>query len=219
MAADFEVMPLHVTVSDGEGTGSVAVAWWQPCTRAWRTRIVQAECPTQWTKHWNVSGHNINQIEAYGPLLAFRTWPNLRNGLRIHFVDNEGVKFSMMNDASSVLSLSAITHTIWKDARDCRLYAWIQRVATADKTPSTKRAEETCETITTRIGSVDRPPRSWSECLSEPILLSSGWVVTGSANHLCTNNYRFDVVQISCFRFFLHCNVCNFTRRCFPELK
>ena len=30
MAADFAGMPLHVTLSDGEGTGSVAVAWWQP---------------------------------------------------------------------------------------------------------------------------------------------------------------------------------------------
>ena len=96
MAADFAGMPFHVTVSDGEGTGSVAVAWWQPRTRAWRTRIVQAEVPTQWTRHWNASGHNITQIEACGPLLAFRTWPNLRNGLWIHFVDNEGAKFSMI---------------------------------------------------------------------------------------------------------------------------
>ena len=36
MAADFAGMPLHVTVSDGEGTGSVAVAWWQQRTRAWK---------------------------------------------------------------------------------------------------------------------------------------------------------------------------------------
>ena len=28
---------------------------------------------------------------------------------------------------------------------------------------------------------VDKPPRSWSECLWEPSLVPSGWVVTGSA--------------------------------------
>ena len=31
--------------------------------------------------------------------------------------------------------------------------------------------------------------------------------------HLCKNNYRFDVVQIYCFRINKNCNDCNFTRR------
>ena len=180
MSADFAGMPLHVTVSDGEGTGSVAVAWWQPRTRAWRTRIVQAEVPTQWTKHLNASGHSITQIEACGPLLAFRTWPNLRNGFWIHFVDDEGAKFSTISGASSVLSLSAITHTIWKEARDRRLYAWIERVATADD-PADKASRRDLRDHYDENWVVDKPPRSWSECLWERSLVPSGWVVTGSA--------------------------------------
>ena len=176
MAADFAGMPLHVTVSDCEGTGSVAVAWWQPRTRAWRTRIVQAEVPTQWTRHWNASGHNITQIA----LLAFRTWPNRRNGLWIHFVDNEGAKFSMINGASRVLSLSAITHTIWKEARDRRLYAWIERVATADNSVD-KASRRDLRDHFDENWVVDKLARSWSECSWEPSLVPSGWVVTGSA--------------------------------------
>ena len=113
-------------------------------------------------------------------VLAFRTWPNLRNGLWIHFVDNEGAKFSMINGASSVLSLSPITHTIWKEARDRRLYAWIERVATAD-TPVDKASSRDLRDHYVENWVVDKPPRSWSQCLWEPSLVPSGWVVTGSA--------------------------------------
>ena len=122
MPANLSSLPLHVTVSDGEGTGSVAVAWWQPRQADWQPRLVQSDVPEQWTAQWNALGRNITQIEACGPLLAFRTWPRLRDGLWINFVDNEGATYALIKGASSVLSLSEITHTIWTEAQVRRHY-------------------------------------------------------------------------------------------------
>ena len=100
-------------VSDGEGTGHVAIAWWQPREPNHQTRIVTADVPEELRKNWNKEGRDIAEIECVAPLLAFKTWPQLRDGLWIHFTDNEAAKAAFTRGASPIYNLNEITHEMW----------------------------------------------------------------------------------------------------------
>ena len=71
-------------------------------------------------------------MEAVGPLLALSTWPDLRNGLWLHFVDNTSAQGSLIKGSSSVRALNRITFCIWGLARRRELYLWVERVASKD---------------------------------------------------------------------------------------
>ena len=176
MPANLHDPQLHVTVSDGEGTGSVAVGWWQPRNPAWQPRLVQAEIPETWREGW--AAQAITQIEACGPLLAFRTWKGLRNGLWLHFVDNEGAKFALIRGSASVLSLSQITHTIWCEARSRRLYVWVDRVASSDN-PVDGASRRDLRDLHGAGWIVQEAPRAWTQGLWTPSLLPRGWTMRG----------------------------------------
>ena len=84
--SNFENKILHVTISDGEGSGSVAVGYWRPRDPQWRPRLVQAEVPSAWRREWQQEkAQDINEIEAVGPLLGLHTWDDLTDGLWLHF--------------------------------------------------------------------------------------------------------------------------------------
>ena len=113
---------LHVTFSDGEGTGSVAVGWWQPRNNEFRPRVTQVELPTSWRQAWcNVNDTtkqtDITEVEAIGPILALGTWPDLADGMWVHFVDNEGAEGAAIKGSSKVLALNFSTPYIWETAR------------------------------------------------------------------------------------------------------
>ena len=112
MPLNVDHLPLHVTISDGEGSGSVGVGWWRPRDTAHRPRITRIDVPEAWRSHWKSLHKNvdINEVEAVGPMLALATWPDIRQGLWIHFVDNESAKFSLIRGSSSATSLNRIVH-------------------------------------------------------------------------------------------------------------
>ena len=71
-------------------------------------------------------------MEAVGPLLALQTWPELTDGLWVHFVDNEGARNTLIRGSSSVQSLNSLALETWRQAKDRRLYLWAERVDTKD---------------------------------------------------------------------------------------
>ena len=75
----------------------------------------------------------INEVEALGPLLALATWPgHLRNALWIHFLDNEGAKFSLIRGSSRAVDTNDIVHATWTACRQRHLYPWWERVTSKD---------------------------------------------------------------------------------------
>ena len=127
-------LPLHVTVSDGEGSGSVAVGWWQPRNPAWTPLVTQATVPAQWQTEWAGTGQaqHINAIEAAGPALALASFPGLAAGLWIHFVDNTAAEHALVRGGSGVHGLNLLTYWTWSEARQRTLYLWVARVASKD---------------------------------------------------------------------------------------
>ena len=136
MLVHIESQKLVVTISDGEGTGSVAVGIWMPREKRFRPEITRADVPETWLQEWSRGGSRstaIMEIEGVGPLLALSTWPSLlENGLWVHFLDNESAMFSLIRGSSRADSLNRIVHLTWDLCRQRRLYPWWDRVATKD---------------------------------------------------------------------------------------
>jgi len=133
---DLSSWPLVVTVSDGEGTGSVAVGIWMPREPQFRPMITRADVPEMWLKRWSRGdgcGNRIMEIEAVGPLLAVSTWPSLfRDVLWLHFIDNESAKFSLIKGSSLAMGTNEIVHATWDECRKRRIYPWWERVSSSD---------------------------------------------------------------------------------------
>ena len=128
--------PLIITVSDGEGTGSVAVAVWKPREKDFIPRITRVDVPVGAMQSWTRGGARgtaIMEIEAVGPLLAMSTWSDLfRDSLWLHFIDNEASKYSLIKGSARASESNAIMHATWNECRLRRLYPWWDRVATKD---------------------------------------------------------------------------------------
>ena len=76
--------PFVITMSDGEGTGSVAAAIWSPLAAGGvhQPRWFQVDLPPSVLEAWSQSTdlepqHHINKIEAIVPAICLCTWPNL----------------------------------------------------------------------------------------------------------------------------------------------
>ena len=70
---DLKDWPLVVSVSDGEGSGGVAVAVWMPRVHGFQPMVTRADVPACWLHKWthDVGRSNaVMEIEAVGPLLA-----------------------------------------------------------------------------------------------------------------------------------------------------
>ena len=127
---------LVVTISDGEGTGSVAVGVWMPREKEFTPLLTRADVPPMWLSRWSRQGSRgsiITEVEALGPLLALCTWPHiLKDALWIHFVDNEAAKFSLIKGSSLAVDTHDIVHMTWEFCMQRRLYPWWDRVSTKD---------------------------------------------------------------------------------------
>ena len=133
---DLHEWPFFVTISDGEGTGNVAVGIWKPGDSEFQPRITAAAVPPEWLSRWHEWGLRvtaIQEIEAVGPVLALSTWPELLTDCTwLHFIDNESAKFSLIKGSSKAVYTNEIVHATWDLCRARRVYPWWERVASAD---------------------------------------------------------------------------------------
>ena len=163
-------------MSDGEGTGSVAIGWWQPRNPPWRPRVVQAEVPQHWREEW-LRGRtgDIMEVEAAAPLLGLCAWPTLKEGLWIHFVDNTSAEASMIKGSSRATTLAGVVHTVWRQVWARRLYLWAERVATGDK-PIDRASRRDLRDLYGQGWQVDPVPPGW-ELLAVPAGLPPGALI------------------------------------------
>ena len=75
---------------------------------------------------------DITEVEAVGPLLALQTWPELTDGLWLHWIDNDAARSSLVRGSSSVMSLNSIALETWSVVKRRLLYLWVERVHTKD---------------------------------------------------------------------------------------
>ena len=71
-------LPSVVTVSGGEGSGSIALGVWLPREMGFVPMLTRADAPEEWLARWSRDGRRepiITEVEVVGPLLALRAWP------------------------------------------------------------------------------------------------------------------------------------------------
>ena len=79
MPIDVENLQLHITISDGEGTGNVGVSYHKPREASWVVQYTRWEVTSQIRKLWALQpdgtrkSTDITEVEAVGPLLALQT--------------------------------------------------------------------------------------------------------------------------------------------------
>ncbi|CAK0893953.1 unnamed protein product [Prorocentrum cordatum] len=130
---DISCLPLVVAISDGEGSGNVAVAMWQPAEPVERPRITATRVPdnvlAKWAQH---ASNTIAPIEGVGPLLALATWPGLEHRLCIHFIDNTDAMHALIKGNSVNADLNNVMHATWKIVHRRRLHLWVEYVNARD---------------------------------------------------------------------------------------
>ena len=135
-----------LTVSDGEGTGKVAVALWE-VSKPWvRPRITATRVPDTLLAKWALhSSNTIAPIEGVGPLLAMASWPHLKDKLWLHFIDNTDAMHALIKGHSINADLNEVMHATWKEVRIRRLHLWVEYVNThnnpVDKASRGSRAD------------------------------------------------------------------------------
>jgi hypothetical protein len=133
IACDIMCKELVVTVSDGEGTGNVAVGLWYVSRDDTCPRITATAVPSglldKWARH---SANSIAPIEGLGPLLALATWPEISEKLWVHFIDNTSAKDSLIKGCSVNADLNEVMHATWQVVRARALHLWVEWVATKD---------------------------------------------------------------------------------------
>ena len=128
--------PFVITMSDGEGTGSVPAAIWSPLAPGGvhQPRWFQIDLPPSVLVAWSESTdiepqRQINKIEAIVPAICLRTWPNLiRGSLWLHFIDNDGALACLISGCSKNSSLSAVVDCTWAQIPALGCWPWFERV-------------------------------------------------------------------------------------------
>ena len=81
---------------------------------------------------WKVAGasaQTIAQAELAPALLARLTWPDaLRNAEVVHYIDNEGSKFSLIKGYSPSLTCARLLGDIWHEEARLGSLSWFERV-------------------------------------------------------------------------------------------
>ena len=130
---DITSLDLAVTVSDGEGTGNVAVGMWEVSRPEVRPRITAARVPEKTLAKWALHSSNaIASIEGVGPLLTLATWPQLTNKLWLHFIDDTDALNALIKGHAVNADLNDIMHATWTEVRLRRLHLWVEYVNTHD---------------------------------------------------------------------------------------
>ncbi len=116
-----------------EGWGRV----WERGPGRWRWHSGHASQPWRFRGKYETDGNfrknqDIAEIEAVGPILALATWPQLTNGLWIHFIDNDNAHNLMITGASGAEHLNRLGHLLSWQVRERRLYLWSEYVNTHD---------------------------------------------------------------------------------------
>ena len=133
VACSLASLELAITVSDGEGTGNVAVALWEMSRPDVKPRITATKLPERILSKWSLHASNARApIEGIGPLLAMATWPQLTNKLWIHSIDNTDAMNALIKGHCVNNDLNEIMHATWKEIRKRRLHLWVEYVNTHD---------------------------------------------------------------------------------------
>ena len=130
--------PYVITMSDGEGTGSVA-AIWSPLAPGGvhQPRWFQLDRPPSVLHAWSESAdlepqRHINKIEAIVPAICLCTWSHLiRGSLWLHFIDNDGALACLVSGCSKNRSLSAVVDYTWAQIPVLGCWPWFERVPSA----------------------------------------------------------------------------------------
>ena len=127
--------PQVVTYSDGEGSDAgVGVAIWANCLDVPQAGMM--DVPMNIRKLWSAQRapndgelHDIQEIEAIGPLIALATWPKiLRGSLWLHFIDNNGALSCLVKGSSSCVGTDSIVGYTWKLVEKLDILPWFDRV-------------------------------------------------------------------------------------------
>ena len=129
--------PLFLSYSDGEGeTAGVGIALWFPDGSSIGGFIKLPEQVREvWSRAAMCGDHfDIFEIEAIGPALVLHNWGHHipQGSLWLHFIDNEAALATLVKGSSSVMSgevITAYTHSLCADRG---LWAWFDRVCSAD---------------------------------------------------------------------------------------
>ena len=129
---------LVVTYSDGEGAeAGVAVAAWashlqRPLAAVLRVPVkLRALWRRQRARAEAAGFPDIQEIEAVGPWFALRMWPALFEGvLWLHFIDNNGALYSLVNGSSSTQATDVVIGATWRRIEAARAIPWFDRVDT-----------------------------------------------------------------------------------------
>ena len=126
-------LTLHVTVTDGEGTGWIGLLYLRPRERGWRPQATRVRLPDEWRASWqSTKTTDINEVEAASAPVALCTWPELTDGLWIHFTDNSSAEATLAKGSSKANDMNVIAEYTWTTAAERRLYLWADRVSTKD---------------------------------------------------------------------------------------
>ena len=128
--------PFVITMSDGEGTGSVAAAIWSPLAPGGvhQPRWFQVDLPHSVLEAWSQSTdlepqRHINKIEAIVPAICLSTWPDLiRGSLWTHLIDNDGALSCLVSGCSRNSLLSAVVDYTWAQIPALGCWLWFERV-------------------------------------------------------------------------------------------
>ena len=128
--------PFVITMSDGEGTGSVAAAIWSPLEPGGvhQPRWFQLDLPPAALYAWSEGKElepqrHINKIEAIVPAICLCTWSHLiRGSLWLHFIDNDGALACLVSGCSKSSSLSAVVDYTWAQIPVLGCWPWFERV-------------------------------------------------------------------------------------------
>ena len=126
--------PFVITMSDGEGTGSVTAAIWSPLAPGGvhQPRWFQVDLPQSVLAAWSQSAdlepqRHINKIEAIVPAICLTTWPDfIRGSLWLHFIDNDGALSWLVSGCSRNSSLSDVVDYTLAQIPDLGCWAMVR---------------------------------------------------------------------------------------------
>ena len=131
--------PFVITMSDGEGTGSVAAAIWSPSAPGGvhQPRWFELDLPPAALLAWSDGKdlepqRHINKIEAIVPAICLCTWSHpIRGALWLHFIDNDGALACLVSGCSKNSSLSTVVDYTWAQIPVFGCWPWFERVPSA----------------------------------------------------------------------------------------
>ena len=113
--------PFVITMSDGEGTGSVAAAIWSPLAPGGvhQPRWFQVDLHNPYLQlglkvRISSPRDTSTRLRPLFPAICLTTWPDLiRGSLWLHFIDNDGAQSCLVSGCSRNSSLSDVVDYTW----------------------------------------------------------------------------------------------------------